>query len=285
MGATFVNDMINMNHKLYTDIFENNFVQSVALKRTTDMLFSFENIFDKMTNDTYCTRKEYKKYNEPTYKNESKCSNESKYNEPNKDDYNNSFIITLMKYIFPFTIIGNNDSNHIRDMSLDIKKCLDLYPNILKTITTKHKSLRRKVEQYMDSNTYINKDKSHLDDDYIMFWCNLLKKNMYVKSNNLYKLYSYNCKDECENSDKTNILLNVKNDQNNTFFMIVDKSNTEMEKYISNNNLKKWSDPKKLKTKKIHEIHELCIYYGIRLDEKYKKDILIEELSKKLIFD
>jgi hypothetical protein len=246
-----------------------------------------------------------------------------------------SLILSFMHYISPITILEcgrmtSTDRHHthththtpngttsrgLREFSFEMKKCLDMYPNLLKSLSSRHKSLRRRIEQYLDADP-ASKDLSYMDDEYMSFWSSLLNRPVLVVSwyNRLYRCYH-----PTEFSaplganvvaDTTETVENTSNMSNNSMChalvikvrhcrdrdrilydfedhngMDNDKTNF-IEQYKQSSGLKTWYDMRQLKTMKISEIQEICKEHGISTmngTQRCRKDFLIQELGEKLI--
>ena len=297
----FVTDIGKINHKFFAKICENNFVQSVALNKTTDMLFHFDTIFNKIRPSTSTTTtiksisnvKQPKPYGERGLSSttigpprlvsrSSKRIGSSSQNSQQQNYGDTSLVNTLMRYVSPLTILDPKNTGNKREFSFELKKCLDMYPNILKHVSTRHKALRRKIEQYIDASDDA-KDSSHTDDEYILFWSCLLNREIYVVSNDLYKCHkppSFNL------SGTPKLVIRVNRVDEKTTYGLSEVG--DFDDYKNTWKLKSWTDPKKLRTKKLDELHTICNEHQVSTSGEYnqrlRKDILVAELEKKLIF-
>ena len=292
----FVTDIGKINHKFFAKICENNFVQSVALNKTTDMLFHFDTIFNKVrptTTKSTSNVKQPKSCGERVLLStttgpsssvfrSSKCIGSSSQNSQQRNHGDASLVNTLMRYISPLTILDPKNKGNKREFSFELKKCLDMYPNILKHVSTRHKALRRKIEQYVDASED-TKDSSHTDDEYMLFWSCLLNREIYVVSNDLYKCHrpsSFNF------SGAPKLIIRVKQIDGKTTYGLSEVG--DFNDYKNTWKLKSWTDPRKLRTKKLDELYTICNEHHVPTSGEYnqrlRKDIIVAELEKKLIF-
>ena len=290
----FVTDIGKLNHKFFAKICENNFVQSVALNKTTDVLFHFDTILDKVlsTKPSRNVQQETKACVERPLLNKivqpsntvshspKRCNSSQHAQEHSCGD--TSLVKTLMRYIYPLTILDPKHKGNQRDFSFELKKCLDMYPDILRQISSHHKALRRKIEQYVDASSD-TKDSSHTDDEYMMFWSCLLHRETYIVSNNMYKCYKPSSFDS-PNAPK--LIIRIKVVHGKTTYELIEVS--DFDAYKNTLKLKLWTDPRKLRTKKLDELHAICKEHHVDItgehNQRLRKDILVKELEKKLIF-
>lgn len=250
-------------------------------------------------------------------------------------DASMSLVLSFMHYISPITILecgrmASTDRHHthththtpngttsreLREFSFEMKKCLDMYPNLLKSLSSRHKSLRRRIEQYLDANP-ASKDLSYMDDEYMSFWSSLLNRPVLVVSwsNRLFRCYHPTAFSAPLGADvvadTTETVENTPNMSNNSMChalvikvrhcrdrdrilyefedhngMDNDKTNF-IEQYKQSFGLKTWYDVRQLKTMKISDIQEICKEHGISTmtgTQRCRKDLLIKQLGEKLI--
>ena len=207
--CSFAINISKINHTLFTNICVNNFVQSVALQKTTDLLFSLENPFESDHNlqkniNITCTQSlnlqlqsNIKCKDGISDKIKTTVSNivplnyhKKSYNKTNVQDRGDSLLIkSFVRYISPLAIFNSKEKDNIRDFSFELKKYLDMYPNLIKSMSNRHRSLRKKIEQFVDASPSSN-DSAHTDSDYMLFWSCLLHKNIFVVSDRMYKQYT-----------------------------------------------------------------------------------------------
>lgn len=293
----FVANIGKLNHKLFTSICESNFVQSVALHKTTDMLFSFDNPFEsdqkakKQTvvsnpiSKTVSTTSSVRSEHDVPICVDKNLLKAFKSKARTTDKWDSMLIKALMRYIAPLTMFESNNGKDsgtttTREFSFELKKNLDMYPNLIKSVSNHHRSMRKKIEQYVDM-SHTSNDTTHMDKDYMLFWSCLLHKKICVVSNNLY----YTEYVPLTGTDNGNLVIHAKTSSNKTWFAL--EEIRDLDNYKLRSNLKSWVDPKKLRSKKLDELHSICREHDVDTmdgnNKKIKKETLIAELEKKLI--